>query len=284
MVHATVRWVIYLAAIFVVGPVLHSILGDMRSPLGLTVATPFLAESSVRGLGSLVIWVAAAGVLGVVASRVSTVRTGLIAAGLVLCWPAWMTSTAEAFIREAGGLQPMYRLLVEAAITGAFIAGLAVVINHRCKVEFGTDAQPKGGWMKHMLSPEIGKVLLAGVLAGGAAAWFIAISPLKGQSIPAAALAGLAAGAAGRLASHEARPALLVLPMVVLAFAGPLSAILMHGSNALVAADAGRLFPLANILPLEMLAGGLIGVAWGEAWAHSMIAKHPQSAGAANPA
>jgi hypothetical protein len=196
-----------------------------------------------------------------------------------------MTSTAEAFIREAGGLQPMYRLLVEAAITGAFIAGLAVVINHRCKVEFGTDAQPKGGWMKHMLSPEIGKVLLAGVLAGGAAAWFIAISPLKGQSIPAAALAGLAAGAAGRLASHEARPALLVLPMVVLAFAGPLSAILMHGSNALVARRMpAACFRLPNILPLEMLAGGLIGVAWGEAWAHSMIAKHPQSAGAANPA
>jgi hypothetical protein len=263
-----------MLALFIVGPGLVALTGELSSPIGLTHPTPMLAGSLIKGMSVLGLWFAAAGLLGGLAAKASTVRTGFITAGLVLCWPAWHTSQSHELIREASGLAPIGRLLIEGVLAGLFTLILAFVLNRVSSPEYATDRMESKNLLSQLARLETAKVIAAGIAAGAVGAWFVAVSPMKGQAIAAACFGGLAAGAAARLASPESRPFMLAMPIALLAFAGPLAVLIMHRTTALAAADAGRLFPLANILPIDMIAGGLIGLAWGEAWAHSMIAKN----------
>jgi hypothetical protein len=119
-------------------------------------------------------------------------------------------------------------------------------------------------------------VLPVAIIAGAAAAWFIGVTPLKGQAVFAAMLAGVVGAAVGRLVDFEAALPSLVLPIVALAVLGPLSGFALAGgggSNVVHAAYKGTLFPLANITALDWIAGALIGVPAGVAWAGSMMEK-----------
>ena len=69
---------------------------------------------------------------------------------------------------------------------------------------------------------------------------------------------------------------MLVIPIAVLAIVGPLSGEALASSGVVATTYKGNLFPLANISALDWIAGGLLGIPLGVAWAGSMIEKrHP---------
>ena len=113
-----------------------------------------------------------------------------------------------------------------------------------------------------------------GLAAGALAAWLVAVTPLKGQDVMAAVAAGAAAAAAARLADIRVPLAPVAVPLAVLAVLGPVAGLVLSGSGDVVAASyQGALAPIAQITPLDWIAGALLGIPLGAGWAGSMIEK-----------
>lgn len=283
MRNSIIRWTIYLSAAFIFGPFAGSLVGSLRAFDGSHNATPLLCTSPGTGL---LMGLAACGIalaVGLVAARLLGAAPGMSAAGLVLAWAAWKTGEVDQLIRTAQSATPLRMLSFEGAIFG-FIAvvlafAIALISHHD-----GMDPHHVEGDKKRpaLLAGE-GRaslmVLPIAFFAAAVAAWFIGISPLKGQAVFAAIAAGVLGAAAGRLANIHIPIPMLIIPIAALAIIGPLSgealASSVPGGPPAVVATAykGALFPLANISSLDWIAGGLLGIPLGVAWAGSMIEK-----------
>jgi hypothetical protein len=117
--------------------------------------------------------------------------------------------------------------------------------------------------------------ILAGVIAAAAAGWLIAAVPMKGQAVFAAIFAGIAAAAAGRLVDYRLPLAVFFVPIVILAIVSPLTGLYLGVKSGGIVATSyiQALTPLANITPLDWIAGGFLGIPLGAAWTTSMVEK-----------
>lgn len=280
----TLRWVMLLGALFVLGPIAGHLINTLRAPDGSTNATPLVSTSPAMGIVDVVVVMALALGIGVVSGRVFGPRLGLRTAGFVVAWAAWLTGTIDAILRRTQDAAPMWTLAIEGVVAGAM--GLAVFLmivavsrphNEPERTEF---ARSSLGDLRRMASVGALVALVGAVVGGGVVAWIVAFEPLKGQTVMAAFLGGIAAAAIGRLAvgvvDREAPVAVYFIAIVVLAIASPASAALVAGSDAALidASYDGTMFPLGFIMPLDWLAGGLLGVPIGLAWVGSMLDKH----------
>lgn len=295
MRNGTIRWTIYLIAIFVAGPAAGALVGVIHAIDG-GPASPFVSASPGLGLASAVGALAIALVIGLFTGKFLGLGPAMTASGLVVAWTAWRTADVDQLIRTAQSGRPLKMLAVEGVILGT--AGFLIALfcwlasgrqdASELSDEGGNRAARKvAGAAKY--SPGIGGAFMfrklfggkggpasiaVGLVAGGVAAWLIAATPLKGQAIFAAIAAGAFAAAAGRLVDFEAPVPAMFFPIAILAAIGPLTGIVMSGSGGIVAAAyKGTLFPLANISPLDWIAGGLLGIPLGVSWAGSMIEK-----------
>ena len=122
-----------------------------------------------------------------------------------------------------------------------------------------------------MSSQEAVRAAAIGAVAGLLAAWLIARSDLRQQTVIAAVVGGFVCGLVGRLAAPHCQPVLLP-PAIVLG--GTLAAWLAwftvpSGLSSAMAAGAipNLLFPL----PMDWAVGGLLGVPMGFAAAHGFL-------------
>ncbi len=161
------------------------------------------------------------------------------------------------------------------AAEGLLLGAVSVAMVYALWAVVPRSMHPKSGPRQEQAfrNPALAMAIPIAVVAGGIAAAFIAGSPLKGQAVAAAVVGGIAAGAAIRLFDlHTPVPAMFVA-IAALATLGPLSGVVMAGSGVVSATYRGTLFPLAWILPLDWIAGGLLGIPLGVAWAASMMEK-----------
>ena len=260
----TLRWAIYLLAALALGPLAGALIAALRAPDGGADATPLVSTAPV--LGAVLALAAAAIALlpGLASAYLVDPKAGMIAAGLVLAWPAYRSGTVPGLLSGgADGVLP--RLAAEGLLVGALAVGIAAAIE-RAGRRLGPPPAVKG--------PPIGSLLpalAAAVIAGSAAAWAIAQTPMTGQAFAAAVLGGVAAGAAAHLVDPRVPLSVVAGAVAALAVLGPLSGLL--SGDAVMAARMGSLFPLAHVTPLHWAAGGLIGVPMGVAWAASMMEK-----------
>lgn len=300
MRNGIIRWTIYLIALFVAGPAAGALVGAVHAVDG-GPASPLVSASPGLGLASAIGAMVIALVLGLVASKVLGLGAGMTAAGLVVAWTAWRTADVEQLLRTAQSGKPLKMLAVEGVVLG--ILGLVIALS--CWLASGKQdaselsssgasyaAKKVGGvegrllgmgaalLLKKIFGGKGGPASIAvGLIAGGLAAWLIAATPLKGQAVFAAIAAGAFAAAAGRLVDFEAPVPAMFFPILILAAVGPLSGLVMSGTGGVLAASyKGTLFPLANISPLDWIAGGLLGIPMGTSWAGSMIEKRTQDA------
>lgn len=292
--HQTVtRWSIYLAALFLVGPLAGTLTAALRSETGSAQATPLVSSTPVLGIAAGAAALAIALGLGLVGARLVNVHSGMTAAGLVAAWAAWRTGTTHEILREARAADPLWTLVVEGlifAVLGVALAAALVLAAKRGDPEEPTIQLSRGGaprpaegfaerLRQAMPGPGTAVALLAALAAAAGAAWLIAQSPMKGQAIIAAVGAGLAAGVVGRLVDGRTPILTFFLVIGVLCVVGPATGALVAPAGGPVAAMmAGRLFPLAVPVPLDWIAGGLLGVPMGAAWAASMVEKHTAAA------
>ncbi|HBS28952.1 MAG TPA: hypothetical protein DEB06_05775, partial [Phycisphaerales bacterium] len=112
---------------------------------------------------------------------------------------------------------------------------------------------------------------LVGVLAGGAAAWAVARSGLPGQTIASAATAGMVGTLVGSVIDQRSPMWAYAGIGVAMGLAGPVAAMVLHGDRVVEAVFSGRVAALARPSGMDWLAGVLMGVPVGDAWAASML-------------
>jgi hypothetical protein len=281
MVQHLARWILPLAALFLVGPLVGTLSGDLRGSDGGPQATLLTSASLMMGLFAGLAGLAAAQVLAVIGSRAADVKTGLLGAGLVLAWAAWRGGSPAAVLLRDPSVSTLLTLALEGGLVGAG-ALLIVQVAHRA-------ASPAEQKSEAALRSSAALVAMGvGALASLAVAHVIVFGPLRGQALFGAILAGVAAGAIGRLASSAmsetpAPRVAIYSGMVLAAILGPLVALVAPGgsSGALVGSVTADGLPgPVLIAPLEWAAGMLIGVPIGLNWAQASMHKSAPAASA----
>jgi hypothetical protein len=269
------------------------------SPDGGHDASPLVSTQPGLGIALALGVLLLALVLGAVAARFCGAKPGLSTAGIVVAWAAWRTGTIDQMIRTAHSGDPLVRQAIEAGLFGVISVAVIFIISAlgRLADDRSGGAAAMEGTLRATSRAGGGEFTLAllataytlkklfkgkggvaaipiSILAGGLIAGLIAATPLKGQAVLAATFGAVAAAAAGRLVEEEISFPFLYAPVVLLAIIGPLTGLTAGGGvNVVRASYSGALFPLANITALDWIAGGLLGIPLGAAWAGSMVEK-----------
>jgi hypothetical protein len=284
MMQVTLKWIVVLAALFAAGPLAASFVSHLTLVDGGHAASLFTDGSFARGLLAGVLVLALATVMGIASGRLVARDMGLTAAGLVIAWAAWRFSTVDRAASRIGGQGMLTVLAIEGLVVGLAGVAMAAAIGATSR-----ERQPRAAIVGAMMNegalgedvPRSAMLFsgLLGLLVGGSCVWVVAVEALKGQCVMAAVTGGIACGAASQLyaSTRRVRLGILVpmLAMALLAGVSPLITRSIHGQSIVLDAMAGRLFPLGKLGPLDWLAGALLGVPIGLAWANSMLEKEP---------
>lgn len=277
MQRSVLRWISFLLAVLVLGPVIGRLAGLPRGLDGSLRAAPIVSQNPAMGMLLAIAAVACAGVCALFIARRLGIAAGMNAAGAIFGWCAWNAGTSDAILRSAPRADTMVLLSIEAAILGA--ASLVLV---RLLTRMSSDAAS-------LRAPQAGKragVAISVVLAcvmGSVCVLLIAFQPLKGQAVFAAIMAAIAVGACTQLGVTESgRFVPMLVPfgaLVLLSTLAPLAALVWHGSGLMEASRAGTLIGLGVPHGFDWLCGSFFGVPVGVAWAESMMERrHPQPA------
>ncbi|HVZ93234.1 MAG TPA: hypothetical protein VG797_01870 [Phycisphaerales bacterium] len=267
MTKSIITWTCILVAALVVGPFAGWLTGSLRAVDGGPAATALLCDGSVVGMVKTLSAILLAGCMGVAAARITTARIGLFCAGLVLAWGAWQSGRLDEILRRAQSVSPLWTLAVEAAILGAItlLAGVAILKAGRADQHDRADS-----WK----SPASAIGFVVALVVGGVIAALFARSEMVGQTFASAVMAGMIGATVGRVVRHTAPMASFIAAGCVLAIVGPAVGAAMSGGHVMVDLYAGKIFPLARIMPLDWMAGIFVGIPMGASWAGSMVELH----------
>lgn len=290
------KWFDSLAALLILGPLAAWTLSSLSGPLGSPYPSPLTASNPLLGAGAALAIILLALAAGLASGRFFGRGRGLVVAGLVLAWPAFASIGPHQAFTLGDPILTANRLVGEAALflvlgllAAAIIEGLSPVAAEEGGLQGPAIAPPPG------ISPTLRSLswgwavgsLLAAAAAAAVIAWIVAFSDYRGQSLFAALLAGIAAGAASHLASANrlgGQPPRLIHAVVAVLLVGVLGVLIARyfhadalpqaakavGSNAPV-----QLVPLARLMPLDWLAGAFLGVPVGNTWAAGMMERSP---------
>ncbi|HED54149.1 MAG TPA: hypothetical protein ENJ00_08105 [Phycisphaerales bacterium] len=258
-----IRTLLALAfAFLVLGPVAGLLVGSLRGTDGGTQATLFVGQSPVQGvLAGLGVFVLAT-VAGIVGGRAAGLNIALMSAGLVFSWAAWLSGRIDEIV-EVSRVSPMQPLIAEGAFVALMLVGMVALT--RRFAPFEPDPETEVG------PSAVAVALVAGLAISSAAAWLIAIEPLKGQTIGAAAVAGLVGAATARLVFLRLPGWTVIALPAALAILGPLATQAIAGDGYVRDVFGQTLFHLGWIMPMDWAAGALIGIPIGLAWTDSVI-------------
>lgn len=226
-------------------------------PQGTPPLGPLVFSDVVTG-GAMIVAVALATGAAVVAFRFGDGGGGLFAFGIVL-WAAGrhLAPTVDRFFVPTTAGLLWDGLVLSAAIFGVS-AVLTKVTGPACRPEPPDEGVPDRlavGWLAMLVALPI--------------AHLAAVSNDPGQAAGGAALGGVAAGLAGRLAAPHVSPYRLMLALVPIGVLG--RAVV---GPALVDAEAWRLGAgpgLLATLPMDWAGAGVAGFALGAVWARSFL-------------
>jgi hypothetical protein len=271
MRHWIARWALIILAIFLVGPIAGQATGAIPALDGGPEAAAFVGRSVVAGVGLTLAAVTIATLWGLLGARLLGARTGLFLAGLVVAWAAGQGATVVGLMRVTGESGTFVSLAIEGGVLLVVGAGMSWAI---CLVGRATEQD----YAEPITHIDNLYGLVAAVLAGGLAAWLLAREGLKGQTLAAGVAAGVAAATIGRLIGQRAQPMIFVPAVMLLAVIGPIAAMQLGGANAVERVFENRISALGLLTPMDWLAGALLGVPMGLAWAASLTNRHGQPA------
>lgn len=245
-----------LASRFAVGP------RGVVSPALLDAAVPALATLAV--LGCLAVGAA----LACAIARPINAAVALFCVGCGVAAFAMRGGTVADAVFQGG----MFRWLgAETLAWGLFVGSVAVMIFRVGGPLPDVPApDPDQSFVAGLFRPRA-LVSLAAALAAPAVLAFMMVGASKGQAIGACTLAGVATAFGARLvAAHEQPILLFAAPCVVLGVAQ-----LMLAGPAMGTLDArfasGSLSPILCVMPADVAAGSLCGVAIGLGWSRGLV-------------
>lgn len=238
----------------------------MRFHTGAPGPSVLQAESPMMALVMVLIVLAIGAVVASVVARVTNAAVGLFVLGAGMFVLANRGGTLEHLVYDSGTLGP---LVVESLLWAALVLGATLAV-FAVAGPLG-DIEPEvSGRHPHWLLSKAAMISAGCGVAVLPVVWVIAQSPMKGQTLAATIIGGVAAGLAGRLLSPHVQPKLLFASVCVFAAVGHLVGWAMQ-ENVESALVAGTVSPLSLPMPVDYAAGALIGVAMGLGWAKSFL-------------
>ncbi len=282
MKHAITKWTMYMGALLVAGPGVAMLTGALRDVSGGHATTLLANTSLVAGFLAGIAAILAGTLIGGGGSRVLGVGSGTMLAGIVICWSAWRLGTLELLARVPGQPVPLLKLAIENLAVSLCAIAVAVVCTRFGKGVWSASegntlaSKPPNDELPN--TPTLLVALVAGAIACGAAAYFVATNGLKGQTVAAATVGGIAAAVFSQLAVAGKRslltPVIPVASVAIVATIGPIAAMVLHGDKLDSLIYVGKVFPLARPISLEWAAGALMGVPLGLSWTASSVDPH----------
>ena len=274
MKQAAVNWILMLLAFFVGGPVVSAVYSLAHSSTGGPGVVALLSTPMVGGLVALVGAAALAGVIGVVCARLSGQQNGMRCAGFALAWAAFDAARIDDVLRHNDGAFVM--LALEALIAGGVVLGFAVLM---WRLSGAKRAEGKGSSAGEA-AIAVAIASIVGMLFAGA----VARNEMFGQCIAATIGAGVVGTLVARLMYPGAPLRVCYAAGIVLGAGLQIVAAGIEGGSAVQSIDLGSYLAIARPMPLDWIAGYLIGVPLGASWAESMVEKQQEGASAGDRA
>jgi len=237
-----------------------------RDGLGIPATTVVLSQSPLATASVMLASFAALTVLAAVVGRSINAVVGLF----VLGWGLMVFSMAGGSASDAVFMGASLRSIgLETLLWGAATSVAAVVVFRWSGPLLDVPPRdPSATFWREYFDVDALRGGVAGLLLP-VAAWFVVRTMMKGQAIGGAFLGGIAVGIVFRLLARDVQPVLAFIAPILITGAVQV----VTASNASAQMDAqfanGSLSPLARMMPLDVVAGGLIGVAIGIGWARS---------------
>jgi hypothetical protein len=252
-------------------PFLASPRGD-RGPAILAAQQPI--SGTIALLTCLVLTTLLAGIVGRTVNAV--VGVFVLGAGV------FALDSRLAGLRELAFSSPdratLFGLAIETVVLAGVALGLVWIVSRMSG--FMRDVEPReDGTRPHWLASDAALKCAACGIIVLLAVWLIAQTPLKGQVVAAAFLGSMVAGLVGRLVSPHVQPMLLYASAVAFGAVGHVIAGVTTRLPLDDAYIAGTLTTLARPMPLDYLAGSLLGVSFGLGWAKSFLHHQDQPQG-----
>lgn len=288
------RWTFGIASLLAIGPLASLPLAGLHDVDGGHAVTILLNNNLLMGLafGALLFLVAA--IVAAIGTQYFTLGSGTACAGMVVAWGAWRLATIEMILRRADTKSghpenDLLRLAVEGFVVTLIAAALLAMItaiNHRHQrhtTPSGSRWTPLGtNQDRESIIPAAAGAIAVGAIVAGILAWLVSFSTLKGQTVMAAVIAGIGAGAAAHLIGTSMRSQLTpVVPAISLALVsllGPLAAKFglgatpgNSGSSFFALLIQNQFYGISKPLSLDWAAGALLGAPLGMSWAGAMM-------------
>jgi len=299
------KWVDSLLTLLVLGPIAYFAVATLRAPDGDPFTTLLTSATPLRGaaLGLLVIGLAFAAALlsGTLFGR----GRGLCMAGLVAGWAAWAGGSVRHVLGDPDAPAAPSLLIAELLLLIGLVVPAVIMVELRSSIpgeELGRPELPASkppssvDFFSALKNPTSTIGIGASAAACGLLVFILAFSGIKGQSLFAVIVGGVGAGAAFGLvwssreaARDDAIHAPLLPPILAVFLVALVGAVAtkfvpvsdLHLLARAVGADGisgsvsnkPALLSLSSVMPLEWVAGALLGVPLGATWSTSMVDK-----------
>lgn len=270
MAKALTRNIALFGGMIVVGLICTRALPTFQSIRGDHGPTILSSEHPTGAAIATIIVLAIATIIACIVGRVVNIAVGLFVLGA----GAFALDDRLAGIRELAFAHPqkatLYGMAGETVLLALIALGLVALV---FRVTGGfRDIEPDvDGTSPHWLTSEAAMKSAGAAILVLPAVWVIAQTPMKGQAIAAAFIGSMLAGLIGRLLAPHVQPMLLyVSPMIF----GAIGYVIAATTTRLPLDEAyinGTLSVFARVMPLDYLAGSLLGVSFGLGWAKSFL-------------
>jgi len=264
--NAWIRNGVFVGGLVAIGVIAVLTLPMFTSVRGVGGPLIAVAQSPVAAVVGLVMLLACATAVAIVVSRITNTCVGLWVMGGGLFVLGYRFGTLDETVWEL----PAIAIGIEAIILAAL--GMAAVL---AVFRFGgelDDIEPDEhhntpDWLR---STSAWKQAACGLIVLPAV-WFIGQSPAQGQMLAAVLIGGTLAGLVGRLVSPHVQPKLLFISPVIACGIAAIVAAIMLGDPIEEAFISGTLPGFLRTMPIDVLAGSLMGVSMGFGWARAFL-------------
>lgn len=243
---------------------------------GVPPAALVAAADRTQTAVSMAVLVLGATALGCLVGRLVNAAVGLFVVGAAIAVYAMRTTSLEGLVFDGVALPAIG---IETCVWSALIAACAIAV-YWCSGPLPDIPRDDPAPIWREIADADALRALAPAVLSVPVIWVMARSGMKGQSVGAAVVAGIACGAASRMAAPRVQPILIfAAPVLALGIAQVATASRLGTSPAAMLAS-GSMSPLMQVLPVDAAGGILMGVAMGLGWARGT----PRPAGDTLPA
>lgn len=243
---------------------------------GVPPAALVAAADRTQTAISMAVLVVGATALGCLVGKLVNAAVGLFVVGAAISVYAMRTTPLEGLVFDGVALTSIG---IETCVWSGLIAVCALAV-YWCSGPLPDipREEPMSIW-REIADSDALRALAPAVLSVPVV-WVLARSGMKGQAIGAAVVAGIACGAASRVAAPRVQPILIFAAPVLALGIAQVATAARSGTAAAAMIASGTMSPLMQVLPVDAAGGILMGVAMGLGWARGT----PRPAGDTLPA